>query len=104
MRTGWEVLRNTMQSCGINSREHLAEWVHNEDHQRPQERMLDGAVATDARGGGLHMTSPHEHHFNATRANVSCARLRQASAALVDLVSTARQCGSVSVPFVGTSA
>ena len=38
------------------------------------------------------------HHFNATRANVSCARLRQASAPLLILVR------SVSVPFVGTFA
>ena len=45
-----------------------------------------------------------ERHLNATRANVSCARLRQASAPPVVLVSTARQCGSVSVLFVGTSA
>ena len=38
------------------------------------------------------------HHVNATRANVSCARLRQASAPLLIVVR------SVSVPFVGTFA
>ena len=35
------------------------------------------------------------HHFNATRANVSCARLIQASAPLLVVIR------SVSVPFVG---
>ena len=42
------------------------------------------------------LTLPMTHHVNATSANVSCARLRQASAPLLILVR------SVSVPFVGT--
>ena len=41
------------------------------------------------------LTLPMTHHFNATRANVSCARLRQPSAPLLILVR------SVSAPFVG---
>ena len=63
VRTGWEVLRNTLQSWGITSREHLAEWIHNQGFRRPwwrahfsgraQERILNGAVAMDAGGVGL---------------------------------------------------
>ena len=30
VRTSWEVLRNSLQSWGITSREHLAEWIHNQ--------------------------------------------------------------------------
>ena len=61
--TSWEVLRNTLQSWGITSREHLAEWIHNQGFRRPrwgahfsgraQETILNRAVAMDARGVGL---------------------------------------------------
>ena len=59
VRKGWEVLRNTLQSWGITSREHLTEWIHNSRFPatlvgsplsgRAQDRILNG----DARAVGL---------------------------------------------------
>ena len=67
VRTAWEVLRSTMQAWGITSREHLAEWIHNQGFRRPrwgahfsgraQERILNGAKRSWF-GSGL-----REHRF-----------------------------------------
>ena len=57
--TGWEALRAVFHSRGVRSREALAEWIHSQGFPMPrwsahfsarvQERILNIAIATDAR-------------------------------------------------------
>ena len=61
--SGWESLRDALQAMGIRSREGLAEWIHGQGFVMPrwgahfsaraQERLLNVAVAHDARVSGL---------------------------------------------------
>ena len=63
LTVGWEVLHNAMRSWGVNSREDLSEWIHNQGYPRPrwgahfsgrvQERIMNMAIARDVRGVGL---------------------------------------------------
>ena len=56
---GWDALREAMSSWGIQSREDLSEWIHNQGFVQPrwgahfcaraQERILHGAVTRDVR-------------------------------------------------------
>ena len=57
---GWEVLPFAMRSWGIQSKEDLSEWIHNQGFPRPrwgahfsgrvQERIWNAVIARDARG------------------------------------------------------
>ena len=59
LTAGWEALRDVMRSMGIQSREQLAEWIHNQGFPMPrwgayisgrvQERILNIAITQDAR-------------------------------------------------------
>ena len=63
LTVGWEVLHNAMRSWGVNSREDLSEWKHNQGYPRPwwgahfrgrvQERIMNMVIARDVRGVGL---------------------------------------------------
>ena len=60
---GWDALHEAMESWGIQSREHLSEWIHNQGFPRPrwgahfcaraQERILNGVVTRDVRGAAI---------------------------------------------------
>ena len=60
---GWDALRETMSSWGIETREDLSEWIHNQGFVQPrwgahfcaraQERILNGAVIRDVRCAAL---------------------------------------------------
>ena len=66
---GWEVLHNTMRSLGIESRQDLSEWSHNQGLPRPrwrahfgrraQERIWNAAIARDVRGIGCEALYVH---------------------------------------------
>ena len=59
LAVGWQSLRDVMRSMGIQSREQFAEWIHSQGFPMPrwgahissrvQERILDLAIARDAR-------------------------------------------------------
>ena len=60
---GWDASLEAMESWGIQSREHLSEWIHNQGFPRPrwgahfcaraQERILNGVVTRDVRGAAI---------------------------------------------------
>ena len=66
---GWEVLHNAMRSWGIESREGLSEWIHQQGFPRPrwgghfsgrvQERILNLVIARDVRGTALESLYVH---------------------------------------------
>ena len=65
----WEVLHNTIRSLGIESKQDLPDWIHNQGFPRPrwgahfsgpaQKRIWNTAIARDLRGIGYEALYVH---------------------------------------------